>query len=186
MCIKYFPIVLKFSLLCLPIVLLAGCITNIPIQKLPTTSEAFRTPPDQLRAEYPEIAEYEQKLRGLFFNTFYSKQLITVWGEPDQKKTDWAYPGTMGAALVGSGFLFGPAPALITAGIVLTIRPYPVRYYYWRKENYCIEGMFDHTIMHGYKESMVNWKWHNMINGKDIPAECGKQETTTISTEKRK
>jgi hypothetical protein len=165
---------MKYCLLCLVTVFLAGCITTAPIQKLPTTLEAFRAPPDQLRAEYPEIAEYEKTIRILEINIPYANQLVTAWGEPDQKKTDWLYPGTMGAFLVGSGFVFGPAPALITAGMIFAIRPFPFEYYYWRKGDYCIEARIDRAILHAYKESLVYWKWHHMSDGKEIPTECKK------------
>jgi hypothetical protein len=158
----------------------------MPIQKLPTTSEAFHTPPDQLRAEYPEIVEYEKPFRGFIVNTPYRQQLISAWGEPDEKKADWVYPVTMGATLVGCGFFFGPVPALITAGLVIAIRPNTFEYYYWRKDDYCIEAKFDYAIVNVYKENLIYWKWHHMSDGKDIPVECRKQETTTISTEKRK
>lgn len=177
---------IKICLLCLFACVSAGCITTTSIQKLPTTTEAFRTPPDQLRADYPEIAEYEKVFRGFIVNTPYEKQLISAWGEPDQKKMDWVYPSTMGATLIGCGFLFGPVPALITTGIAVTIRPYPFEYYYWRKDDYCIEAKFDHAILNAYNGSMIYWKWHHMSDGNDMPEECSKPKTTNISTETTK
>jgi hypothetical protein len=184
--VVFIPHFIKFCILCLSVSILSGCITTVQIQKLPTTAEAFQMPPDKLRAEYPEIAEYEKTFRGFVVNTPYSKQLISAWGEPDQKKTGWEYPVTMGATLVGCGFLFGPVPALITAGMVVAIRPLPYEKYYWRKDHYCIEAIFDRLIFNSYKDTLAHWKWHHMNDGKDIPEECRKQETTTISTETNK
>ena len=165
---------LKFCLPCLLTVFLAGCATTAPIQKLPRNSEAFRSPNEQLRVEYPEIAEYEIEFRGLMANTPYAQQLIADWGEPDNIKTEWSYAGYMGAVLIGCGFLFGPVPALITAGAVIAIRPYPPEYYYWRKADYCIEAKLDHTFDHAYKNRLIYWRWHHMSDGKEIPIECGK------------
>jgi len=173
-----FPRFLKYCLSCLIPVILAGCITTSPIQKLPISSETFRSPNDKLRADYPEIAEYEKDFRGFMPNTPYAQQLITEWGEPDETRTEWSYAGYMGATLIGCGFFFGPVSTLITTGLVIGIRPYPPEYFYWRKENYCIEAKFDHTFDHAYKNRMLFWRWHNMSDGKEIPTECRKQDIT--------
>lgn len=174
MCNNVLPRFIIFVLLSLFVCVLAGCITTAPIQKLPTTTEAFQMPPDKLRAEFPEIAEYEKSFRGFIVNTPYSDQLISAWGEPGHIKTDWVYPVTMGATLVGCGFVFGPAPALITAGAVVAIRPFPNERYYWRKDDYCIEAVIDRVIVNSYKESLATWKWHHLSDGKEIPTECRK------------
>ena len=186
MSLKYVPSFLKFSLLSLLTVFMTGCITTIPIQRLPTSVEAFRASPDQLRTEYPEITEHGplfKGVNGVAIHTIGAKQLISTWGEPDQKKADWVYPTAMGATLVGCGFLFGPVPALITAGVVIAIRPYPFEYYYWRKADYCIEAKFEYSIVNAYDGSMVYWKWHHMNDGEDIPTECNKPETAAVTTE---
>jgi hypothetical protein len=159
-------IFMRSCLLCLVIAVLAGCIA--PIQKLPTSSEAFHSSPDRLRAEYPEIGEYES----FRFYSAYSEQLISVWGEPNVKRTEWSYVGYMGATLIGCGFLFGPVPATITAGLTVAIRPYPPEYYYWRKSDYCIEAKIDHTFESAYRGRLVRWKWHHLSDGKEIPSEC--------------
>lgn len=175
MCRVNFARFLKSSLLCLFPVFLAGCITTSPIQKLPTSSEAFRSPQDQLRVAYPEIAEYEKEFRGFTANTPYAQQLLTGWGEPDKMKTEWSYAGYMGAAVIGCGFLFGPVPTAIAAGTAVAIRPYPPEVYYWRKDDYCIEAKFDRTIDRSYRKRLLYWRWHHLSDGKDIPAECKKR-----------
>lgn len=169
-----FPCLLKYCIMCLFCVLLSGCITTSPIQKLPISSEAFQSPHDQLRVEYPEIAEYEKAFRGFKSTTLYEKQFIADWGTPDNVKTDWSYAGYMGAATVGCGLVFGPVPTIITAGIVVAIRPYPPEYYYWRKDDYCIEAKFDHTLVGAYRNRLIYWRWHHMSDGKGVPAECRK------------
>lgn len=160
---------LKLFLSCLAIAILSGCIT--PIQKLPTSTEAFRSPPDRLRSEYPEIAEYE-KYKLFVTNAPYADQLISVWGEPTHKSTEWSYYGYMGAMFVGLGFAVGPVPVIIAGGLTVAIRPYPLEQYYWIKDEYCIQANIDYTFEHAYKGKMLRWKWHHLSDGKDIPNEC--------------
>ncbi|GEM_PF-6923089 len=173
---------LKYCLLCLVIIFLPGCITTFPADKLPTTREAFHKTPEQLHADYPVISEYDSTSQGFLnvrMTTLGAKQLVSAWGEPDNKRTEWSYAGYMGATLVGCGFLFGPLPALITSGMVVAIRPYPFEYYYWRKEDYCIEAKIDTVLSHAYRESLIYWNWHHMNDGKNIPPECTLQTKKT-------
>lgn len=159
-------IFLTFAGLCL-----SACTTIQPFTTLPISPSTFTLPSDQLRERFPDIAEYENRSRGLSANTPLAQSLIYTWGEPRQKKLRYGYLAGMGAGLVGAGILAGPLPALAAGVVVATIRPAIPTYYYWRKGNYCIEALVDKTIDQGYKRRMLYWTWYEH-SAEGLPEEC--------------
>jgi hypothetical protein len=150
----------------------SGCTTSRPFNDIPTESYSFNLSKDQLQNQYPEIQKYEKRFRGFSPNTPLIQELISKWGEPDKKRKKMSYPLLMGGTLGGCSALFGPIPALAAGGAAIAIRPYVPEYYYWHKENYCIEAILDKTIDHGYKKRMISWQWYDLRTKNEIPEEC--------------
>lgn len=153
-------------------VIFSGCASTNSFNKIPTEVSSFQLPKEQLKQQYPDIQEYEKNFRGLNANTPLVQELIDAWGEPDKKKIRISYPLAIGGALLGSAVLFGPVPALVGGAAVIVIRPYAPEYYYWRKENYCIEAYIDKTFDQGYKKRVLSWKWYENNDKTPSPEIC--------------
>ncbi len=154
-------------------VLATGCATTNNFKSLPLESTDFELSYEKLTEKYPEIPVYEKQFRGFSPNTPLAKDLVTVWGEPDAKKTSWTYFPQLGGTFAATGIILktGPVPLLIAGGAALLIRPVPSETYIWQKGNYCIETITDKTFPN-YKKRVVYWNWTDIHATEKISKGC--------------
>lgn len=165
--IKVRPLVISICILA------TGCVTTNNFKSLPLESTDFELPYEKLTEKYTEIPIYEKKFRGFSPNTPLAEDLVSVWGEPDAKKTDWTYFPLLGGTLAATGIIFktSPVPLLVVGGFVLLIRPVPPETYIWQKGNYCIETITDKTFPN-YKKRVIYWNWTDIHVTEKISKGC--------------
>ncbi len=129
--------------------LLAGCATNLT--SMPISEENYSLGKKELVQQYPDIAKYEEKWRGLIPDVITQNEVTEHLGEPVRIEREWWYPTMMVGALLALNA--GPA----AWGIVLATRPDTPKKVYFQKHGYCVEAQIDRTILNLYEPIMWSW-----------------------------
>jgi hypothetical protein len=139
-----------------------GCASSRALGKLPTGPQDFNLSENEIKDKFPEISIYEKgKLKNVFGYCTPIKEVITLWGEPDDKKANWLryHIPALGAVAVGSIAGGGIVGASVGTVIVLGMSPAPFQIYTWHKGNYVINVNIDTTIFCGYMKRLLYWEW---------------------------
>lgn len=144
------------------LILTFGCASSRALGKLPTGPQDFNLSENEIKDKFPEISIYEKgKLKNVFGYCTPIKEVITLWGEPDEKRDHWwrFHIPAAGAIAVGSVAGGGIVGALFGTGIVIGMNPVPIRTYIWHKGNYAINADIDSSIFCGYMKRLLYWEW---------------------------
>lgn len=139
-----------------------GCASSRSLGSIPTESQDFLLPKEELKSNFPEIAVYEKEnIKKPFGYCTPINELISLWGEPDQEKTDLLrfHGPAAGAIAVGTIAGGGPIGAVVGTGIVLVISPKPFQKYTWIKGNYRVLVDIETSIFCGYRTRLLTWEW---------------------------
>ena len=132
---------------------LVSCATYNSLGPLPNDDEKHKSSKIDLIRKYPDISNYENTWRGFSPNFPNETSLLASLGEPESKENDWSWHAVAIVTLAALG-----AEPLVW-GLVAAIRPLPPKEYTYNNGNYCIKAKIDNTILSGYDNYMLNWKW---------------------------
>ncbi len=137
--------------------LLGGCATSSHLGALPKTAQEFSQPLETIRAQYPDVARFEQT--GFSFSPAYAdlEQLEEAWGPATRVETRWGertLSALLSAGLVAYSIL--PVGAMVT---LEAIHLYPQETHYWRKGDKRIEALIGRSGFLGYKRKLFHWSW---------------------------
>lgn len=132
---------------------IVGCATNMPLASLPESAADYSMSKNDLTSNYPEIASYEKRWRGLSPNFPAEKNLVDRLGEPKDIKRAWSEP------ILTVGLLVAISADPIVWAIIFALRPYPTKTYFFEKGSYCVEAKIDKSISTDYESRMTSWAW---------------------------